>query len=186
MSESLAAAKQKLRQQMLEKLRLLSDGEKGEAAKKVFDALSKHPAFIHARVLMIYSALPTEISLGGFFEWAQKSKKIIALPRVENKMLKPYQVSNMETDLTTGLYRVLEPRSGCREIEVDRLELVIVPGLAYDRLGWRLGRGKGFYDRFMSSLPESCATIGVCFKMQLLESVSHGENDVRVKEILAV
>ncbi len=186
MSESLAVAKQDLRQRMLEKLQSLPGEEKDQASKDLFDRLNKHPAFQHARVLMLYAALPTEISLTECFKLAWKAGKIIVLPRAEGQVLKPCRISNMETDLIAGPHRALEPRSGCKVIETDRLDLVVVPGLAYDRLGARLGRGKGFYDRFIRSLPETCHTLGVCFKIQLLRSIPTGPNDTCVKEVIAV
>ncbi len=171
---------------MLLKLRTLSNEEKLKASKKMYDCLSGHPAFRHARTVMMYMALSSEISLDLCFHLAWAAGKTVALPRVEGNDLKPCRVLNLEKDLVVGAYNVLEPREGCDFLAPENLDLVIVPGVAFDRLGWRLGRGKGFYDRFLNMLPETCHTAGVCYKAQLLKSIPSGPNDICMKEVLAV
>ena len=152
----------------------------------MYDCLSVHPAFKHARAVMMYMALTSEISLDLCFHMAWAAGKTVALPRVEGNHLKPCRVLNLEKDLTVGAYHVLEPREGCDSLAPEDLDLVIVPGVAFDRLGWRLGRGKGFYDRFIQILPETCHTLGVCFQTQLVKSVPYGSNDTCVREVIAV
>jgi 5-formyltetrahydrofolate cyclo-ligase len=112
MCESLAAAKQKLRQHMLLKLRTLTNEEKLKASKKMYDCLSEHAAFKQARTVMMYTALSGEISLDLCFPMAWAAGKTVALPRVEGNNLKPCRVLNLEKDLTAGAYNVLEPERG--------------------------------------------------------------------------
>lgn len=186
MGESLAVVKQELRQRMLEKLRGISSAARVEAETVLLERISGHSAFRRAQIVMMYMALPAEISLNTCIQTALKAGKVVSLPRVVGREIKPFRIGNLEGDLAAGAYNVLEPGEHCAPVEVEDLELVFVPGLAFDRLGWRLGRGKGFYDRFLNMLPETCHTIGVCFTFQLLKSIPSGPNDVCVKEVIAV
>lgn len=186
MSETLSAAKQELRQRMVQKLRELSQETKAEAQHLLHDRLSEHYAFKRAQVVMMYMSMPTELSLNSCAQAAWDAGKMVVFPRVNGKDLEACRVNNLEGDLSAGAYHVLEPKKHCDLVQTEDIDLVFVPGVAFDRLGWRLGRGKGFYDRFLNSLPETCLTIGVCFKVQLLKSIPYGPNDICVKEVIAV
>ena len=171
---------------MLRKLDGLSQETKAQAEDLLKDRLSEHYAFKRAQTVMMYMAMPSELSLGSCIQVAWDAGKMVVLPRVSGKDLETCQISNLEGDLLAGAYNMLEPRQHCDVVRPDDIDLVFVPGVAFDRLGWRLGRGKGFYDRFLNNLPETCLTIGVCFKAQLLKSIPYGPNDVCVKEVIAV
>ena len=186
MSVSLAAAKQELRQRMLRKLGGLSQETKAQAEDLLKDRLSEHYAFKRAQTVMMYMAMSLELSLSSCIQMAWDAGKMVVLPRVNGKDLEICRVSNLEGDLQVGAYNVLEPRQHCDVVQSDDIDLVFVPGVAFDRLGARLGRGKGFYDRLLNNLPETCLTIGICFKAQLLKSIPYGPNDVCVREIIAV
>ena len=96
------------------------------------------------------------------------------------------EVDTLESDQFEQCgHGILEPR-GQRIIEADDVTAVLVPGRAFDHDGGRLGRGGGFYDRFLATLPANCVTIGVCSQVQLVASVPHDPHDIRVKLVIAV
>ena len=83
-----------------------------------------------------------------------------------------------------GRYGIREPKA-LQIVPADALAVVLVPGVAFDADGGRLGRGGGFYDRFLQHVSASCVTVGVCVAGQVVESVPHEPHDVRVSQVLA-
>jgi 5-formyltetrahydrofolate cyclo-ligase len=90
-------------------------------------------------------------------------------------------VTNLETDIFTGKFGVSEPVPECGAVPLNRFDLVLVPGMAFDLSGNRLGRGKGFYDRILSET--SGVKCGVAYDFQLLETIPTEAHDARVNFI---
>lgn len=153
---------------------MLSDTDRETAADEVFDRLEKTAAFMLADHILMYHSLPDELSTRRFLaKW--HSRKHFYLPRVNgvNLDILPYD----ETRLELGSFHIEEP-VGTDTVSPDILELIVVPAVAYDRHGNRLGRGKGFYDRL---LREARATkIGVGYEFQLVDELPVEEHDVPV------
>ena len=84
-------------------------------------------------------------------------------------------------DLREGAFHIMEP-VGAPFTDLRRIDVALVPGVAFDALGHRLGRGKGYYDRFLSRL--SCRCIGICFDFQKVAEVPVGEHDISVDEVI--
>jgi 5-formyltetrahydrofolate cyclo-ligase len=111
----------------------------------------------------------------------------VCLPRTDwaNKSLTPVPVQNLSTDIVLGRYSLREPRADLPELALDELDVVIVPGLAFDATGARLGRGGGFYDRLLeriATLPagKRPTCVGVCLDEQMVEKVPVEAHDLRV------
>lgn len=151
---------------------MLSEAEKQSAAQEVFDRLEKSAAFLMADRILMYHSLPDELSTHRFLEkW--NSRKRFFLPRVNgvNLEILPYDQSRLEL----GSFHIEEPK-GEDTVDPSEIEVVIVPAVAYDRRGNRLGRGKGFYDRLLA---ETKATkIGVGYEFQLFDELPAEEHDV--------
>ena len=141
---------------------LLSQSEKALAASRAFERLEQTAAFLLAENVLMYHSLPDELSTRLFLEkWG--SRKHFFLPRVNgvNLDILPYDRSR----LALGAFHIEEPQ-GSDTASIDDIELVIVPAIAYDRKGNRVGRGKGYYDRL---LRDTRATkIGIGYDFQLL------------------
>ena len=110
--------------------------------------------------------------------------KIVALPRLDkvNQRYAPRRVQNLRTEITAGHFGIREPAANCLEMPLADFELVLVPGVAFDLHGHRLGRGKGYYDRWLAGYAGT--KIGVAFDEQIVEMVSAGKQDVRMNFIL--
>lgn len=158
---------------------MLLDKEKIEAAEEVFARLEETAAFIMADRILMYHSLPDELNTHSFLKkW--KSIKNFYLPRVNGVDLEilPYD----ETRLELGSFHIEEP-TGAETVNPSEIELIIVPAVAYDKKGNRVGRGKGFYDRL---LKETKATkIGVCYEFQLFDEVPAEAHDVRMDMIIS-
>lgn len=114
----------------------------------------------------------------------RKGKKVF-VPRIDPglKRMRMVQIENLES-LKPGRYGILEPAPGSgRPGDPGDLDLAVVPGMAFDREGGRLGRGKGYFDRFLQEAGRAYK-IGLAFKFQLVEKVPCEAHDVRVDEVL--
>ena len=156
------------------------------AERELFDRLKKHFRFQKAKTVMVYLALPGELSLDRMIEVSWQEDRCVVAPRVEGGRLQAYRIQNLDADVREGRYGVREPAAKGPAVDLAALDVVFVPGLAFDRMGWRLGRGGGFYDRFLGELPETVHTLGICHAFQVVESVPYGSNDTCVDEVLAV
>lgn len=157
---------------------MLSEIEKAQAADEVFERLERTAAFMMADRILMYHSLPDELSTRRFLDkW--HDRKQFFLPRVNGVDLEilPYD----RTRLELGSFHIEEP-TGEDTVDPDEMELIVVPAVAYDRRGNRLGRGKGFYDRL---LREARATkIGVGYEFQLLDELPVEEHDVPMDYVI--
>lgn len=140
------------------------------------------PVYQKASTLMVYSAFGAEVDLRLCIEHARASGKTLLFPKVyrEEKRLQPYMISSDE-ELTPGTWGILEPNEIARRWQGEPpLDLVIMPGLAFDRKGNRLGYGGGYYDRWLETLQGQTslpALVAVAFEGQVVEAVPHGVYD---------
>ncbi len=125
-----------------------------------------------AKSVLLYSNLPDEIQTKQLMEHAISSGKTVVLPAVVGDDLE-LRLYKGEESLQTGAFHILEPNGNAYFGGID---LAIVPGMAFDKKGHRLGRGKGFYDRLFCHL--NCYKIGLCFHFQILESLPVEEHDI--------
>ena len=168
--------KQALREQMRERIGSLGEGARREASVVVARRLREHPLFREARVVYGFAPRGDEVDwIGGGLE----SEKIWGFPWVENGVMRFAKVSSLE-DFDVRAFGIREPRS--REM-APAADLVLVPGVAFTKTGLRLGRGKGYYDRFLSGLHAS--TLGVAFACQVVEELPVEGHDVRVDGVVS-
>lgn len=128
--------------------------------------VERHPEFVSARTLLLYHSLPDEVFTHDFIErWARK--KNIILPTVSGDDLTLYRYTDSSC-LHLGAFGILEP-CGTPFTDYSAIDLAIVPGMAFDRQGHRLGRGKGYYDRLLPRLTKAYK-LGLCYPFQLLST----------------
>lgn len=157
---------------------MLSDDDKSVAAEQVFSQLEKCAAFLLADKILMYHSLPDELSTLAFLDkW--RTKKHFYLPRVNgvNLDILPYDRSRLEL----GAFHIEEP-VGDELTDPAEIELIVVPAVAYDRRGNRLGRGKGFYDRLLSTT--KATKIGVGYDFQLVDEIAVEPHDVPVDMVI--
>jgi 5-formyltetrahydrofolate cyclo-ligase len=112
---------------------------------------------------------------------AWQFNKTVCAPKVnwEHRRLMPVEITSLDTNVKTGLYNLQEPIEG-RPIPLEMLNLIVVPGIAYDRKGRRLGRGGGFYDRFLAQSGLSAVKCGLALREQVVDDLSSEPHDQRV------
>lgn len=148
-----------------------------------------HLPFWHeAQTVFGYLAMEDEVDLHAVLRSAYRGGKTIALPRVEDSGIEFRAVAKREYDLATSLERhpfgFLQPKSASPRVIADERTLILVPGRGFDRSGARLGRGGGYYDRFLSALDPTITTVGIAYSVQVVRSVPHDESDVPVQIVL--
>ncbi len=172
---------------MLNKLRNQEEEEVNRKSLKIKEKLFRLKVFKQAKTIMFYLALKSEVQTRLMLEETIKLGKKIAVPTcdIKAKKIEPCLVTGLETtDFEKGAYCIDEP---CCKKPVSRedVDLFIIPGLAFDTKGNRLGRGLGFYDRFLSALPKNRPKIGLAFKFQVLKRLPHClPHDIRVDKVL--
>lgn len=173
--------KELLRAQTRAKLASLSPEQRLREAAEVTRFVLASEIWRRAGTLLSFVSMTSEIDTASLNRQALASGKLLALPRVEGDRLSFRLVDSAEGARVRSSYGALEPAVDSPPLVNARAPiLVLVPGLAFDRSGHRLGRGRGFYDRFLASLA-GAVTVGLCFSVQVVDLVPTGGNDLPVE-----
>jgi len=154
--------------------------DRNNAAQSLTSHLLASDLYRSADTILAYAALPTEISLDPFITHALADGKRLCIPAInwDDKSMSPAQIDNLDTDLEIGRYGVRAPLPRCPLVEPSDIDLILIPGLAFDRSCNRLGRGAGFYDRLIESLKAPRPPlVGVCFACQIVDAVPTEPHD---------
>jgi 5-formyltetrahydrofolate cyclo-ligase len=141
------------------------------------------PQLQSAQTILFFAPLPDELDVWPLLEKCAAARKVCALPAF-NPATQTYGariVFNLDKDIVTGKFGLREPAAGCPEIALTQFDLVLVPGLAFDMAGNRLGRGRGFYDRILAEA--SGVKCGVAYDIQLTEKLPVEPHDAKVNFI---
>ncbi len=165
--------KTQLRKKLLAKL---ADLAKNEIIRRSEDAetkISSLSIYKNSKVIMFYYPLRRELDLRKIIRKSLLTKRVcLPVTDVLNKQLRVYQIIDLDSDLVEGAFGTKEPnKEKVKEVDFREIDTIIVPGLAFDYQKNRLGRGGGFYDRFLRKIPNSTKKIGVAFDFQLLENL---------------
>jgi 5-formyltetrahydrofolate cyclo-ligase len=176
--------KSALRKQVSAVLKQLSPEKRKTDSEKIRSRLKEHASFREAKAVLFFAPLPEEVDLWPLLEETVKSGRVVALPcfDADKQVYKPRRVKNFHVEILSGQFGVLEPSIVCLEVPLDDLDLVLVPGVAFDLRGNRLGRGKGFYDRLLENYRGK--KIGIAFHEQIVDAVPSGDLDVRMDVVL--
>ncbi|MGN0282320.1 MAG: 5-formyltetrahydrofolate cyclo-ligase [Prevotella sp.] len=146
-----------------------------ELSLAIMARLKAEPHFAQAKTVMLYAALPDEVDTTTLLK--NTEGKTIILPKVTGDTTMETRLFRRWEDLSEGKFNILEP-NGPLFTDYEAIDVVVVPGMAFDRDGNRLGRGKGYYDRFLTELPDHIYKIGVCFDFQKFDHIPADDNDV--------
>lgn len=175
--------KQQLRSKILLKLKTQKKEERNRKSEIVEKKLFRNSVFKKAKIVMFYISFGGEVNTRDMIRKTKKSGKIITVPVCKkNRIINACLLGGRER-LVKGPYGILEPvTKQC--FNLKNLDLVIVPGLGFTKQGERLGRGKGYYDRFLKKLSSKTATIGLAFDFQILSRIPTTATDVNVDKVI--
>lgn len=142
----------------------------------VISRLRQHPRLTAAHTILLYCSLPDEVQTHDLLDELVAQGKTVLLPRVVSDTEMELCRYTGRDDLMPGAFGIMEP-VGMLFTDYAVIDVAVVPGMAFDRQGHRLGRGRGYYDRFLSRVP-FIYKIGVCFPYQLVDEVPADEDDV--------
>ncbi len=176
--------KAQIRSKILLRLKSQKEEDRSRKSKLIKDKLLKDKVFKKAKIVMFYIAFGGEVNTEEMIREAKKIGKLICVPvcRKDNETMQPAMLKD-HAKLKKGPYGVLEPVVQAQLQPAD-LDLIIVPGLAFDKKGNRLGRGKGCYDRFLGKISAQTPSIGLAFDFQILPLIPTTCYDVSVKKVI--
>ncbi len=153
-------------------------------SEKLRARLKEQNFFRAARSVLFFAPLPEEVDLWPLLEETINSGKVVALPcfDADKEIYTSRRVKNVHVEILSGQFGIREPSVGCVEMAPGDLDLVLVPGVAFDLNGRRLGRGKGYYDRLLENFTGK--KVGIAFDEQIVEAVPSESLDVRMNYIL--
>ena len=158
--------KNALRAEARARLAALEPAEYRERSRQLFARLREMPALRFAKRALLFAPLPTEPDVDALWSWGAVAEKQCAYPRVEGMTMRLYYVHGL-AELEPTRWGLREPpQLGAREADVKDFNVILVPGLAFDARGARLGRGGGFYDRLLAGRGPRTTVIGCCFAFQ--------------------
>ena len=175
-----------LRQKLLKLLRSQNERVRLLKSRAIQRKLFKTPEFKRAQTVLFYASFDGEVETFEMMRKASKLKKKIALPIVmrQSKRLIPVRIKHFK-DLKQGCYGILEPKLRKNAAKLADINLVVVPGVAFDKTNHRLGRGAGYYDRFLRKLPMGTPMIGLAFDFQIVDVLPHRKpHDVPVSAVI--
>lgn len=151
---------------------------------QILRRLLRRRDFKKSKSVLIYVSLRNEVETRPVIQKALAAGKKVFIPRIQAKKINIYRILSLKKDLRKGAYGIWEPKpSGARRGRPSRLDLVLVPGLGFDREGRRLGRGLGYFDRFLAKVPHA-KKIGLAFREQIVSKIPVEKHDVPVDGVL--
>ncbi len=171
--------KEELRKEVFFRSKYTDESLLKSKSEKICSLIEKHPKFYLAKNIALYYPLKGEVDVIPIIKKYYITKNIL-LPVIINDNIK-LKLYTGEKKLARGALGIKEPEGEIWD-QISTLDLIIVPGIAYDLSGNRLGRGKGYYDRFLSTI--MAYKIGICFDFQIFESIPMQPHDSKVDEVI--
>jgi len=177
-------AKAVLRREVRAALAGMPAEQKAMASQAAVRLLVQQRVWREARSVLLFAPTQDEVNIWPLLERALGEGRLVALPRFapQTASYTACRVQNLAEEINTGKFGIREPSAGCAEVVLNRLDLTLVPGVAFDLHGRRLGRGKGFYDQLLAAVRGT--TCGVAFEQQIVREVPVEPHDVHLNCIL--
>ena len=179
--------KDELRTRLLRQLRQQKEDERRQRSEAIRRKVFRLTAFRRAHTVCCYVALPYEVQTWRMIEeMIEHGKRVVVPVTAPRKRLWLSEIRDPATELGRGAHGVWEPLPNARRpVPVRDVDLVLVPGVAFDRHGHRLGHGLGYFDRFLSRVPTTTPTVGLAFRFQLLDRLPAASHDRAVQTVLS-
>lgn len=186
MTESLSERKDAIRKAAHEARR--NQADKDDVSRRITDRVMQLPEYQGAGCVMWYIDVRDEARTRHALEGAIASDKRIIIPYCVDGELELFHLEAMD-ELETGMYKILEPRSDLREvaskrIDVSELDLILVPGVAFDRRGGRTGHGKGYYDKLLENAKPETPLVALAFECQIFDEIPMQDHDIYMDKVV--
>lgn len=185
--EEIKEKKYDIRRQVAQQMGALSDGELLDRMQQIEDRLFDFANFLEAKIVLLYLDGKLEVASRRIIERSYTLNKIVVLPVPEDPPSKItlLKVDNLDTDLTVNAAgRSIPDLERCKRVPIDRIDIALIPGVAFDEKGGRLGMGDGFYDRLIPKLPATTRKVALSYDDQVLSQVPMESHDKHVDIII--
>ena len=172
--------KKSIRQEVRRRIKLMSEQTKQQESATVFAAIEATPLFNEVECIALFAAMWDEVPTSQVLERWRKMGKRVVVPRVESVIMRYYDYH--PDRMTEGAYGIIEP-VGDKEVAAEDIDLMIVPARAFTPNGDRLGRGGGFYDKYMALPGFRAVKYGVAFGCQIFDSLPTDPHDIPVDRL---
>ncbi len=172
-------SKPALRRLLREKMAALTPPQRHSKSLAACTLVAGTPEFAQARVVMLYLSTPEEIDTASLALRCWQAGKSVVVPKVswDQRRMLPVEITTLQTGITSTGPGIREPIAG-KPIPLDLIDLVIVPGLGFSATGHRIGRGMGFYDRFLAQSDFIGRSCGLAFEEQIVEALPVLDHDI--------
>ncbi|MBU4184665.1 MAG: 5-formyltetrahydrofolate cyclo-ligase [Proteobacteria bacterium] len=185
--EEIREKKQEIRNNIAKILEEFSDKEREKKTKQIEDSLFEFANFLEAKIVLLYVNKKSEVASRNIIKKCFDFNKIVILPAFDIKTyeIKLMKVDDLDNDLRTGPRGILEPDiNRCKIVPVDCVDLAIIPGVAFDEKGGRIGSGEGYYDRFIPKLSITTRKVALALERQIIQQVPVESHDNHVDIII--
>ena len=176
---SVSIEKAALRKQLLEKRDATSAELRDIASEKIHENLKKNSSFINAQNIACYFPIGSEVNTHNIMLDVLEQGKSLLLPKIIDDNIQFYIVPNLEK-LEKGSFEIMEPKDSCEKAK--KIDCVLIPTVGASKLGVRLGYGKGYYDRFLSST--NAVKISLTYSKQIIKSIPSDLHDIKIDWIV--
>ena len=157
--------------------------DKLEKSGLIFNKIISLSEYKNANIIGLYNSIGSEVNTSEMIEYFISDDKIVCLPRVFGDDLKFYRIYSLNDKFEKSKFNVLEPIIDSNNyIDVDKIDLLLVPGVCFDVYKNRLGYGKGYYDRYLENA--DVMKIGICYEEQIISKLPVSNNDVRLDKVI--
>jgi len=185
--EEIQIVKSQIREEIAEKFAALSANEIAEKTKAIENRLFDFANFLESKITLLYVNNKHEVLTENILKRAYSYNKIVVLPvyNTENFEMELKKVDNLEKDLNPGPRDILQPdESRCKVVPIDKIDIAIIPAVALDEKGGRIGSGKGYYDRLIPRLAITTRKVALAFEEQIIPQVPIESHDKHVDIII--
>jgi 5-formyltetrahydrofolate cyclo-ligase len=177
--------KSTLRREVCARLKAMEEGERLTKSQRAWVRMISSDEYRRAKTVAAYASFGTEFPTRALLETVLRDGKTLGLPRINKQdcSMKFHAITNLDRDLETNALGFNEPKSERPVIDAALIDLLIVPGIGFDTKLNRLGRGAGFYDRYLAGLAPNTAVCALAFECQIVDNVPVFAHDRKVQAV---
>ncbi|OQY09363.1 MAG: 5-formyltetrahydrofolate cyclo-ligase, partial [Fusobacteriia bacterium 4572_132] len=174
--------KNKIRKELKEKRRKLSSEYVKQKSDILYKKIVRSEIYQKSKIIMSYCSIQNEVDTLKINKKILNDGKKLIIPYIERKkdIIIPVEIKNME-ELVLGKYGILESKNLQNRIKKEKIDLILVPAIAYDKLGNRIGFGGGYYDKFMGNY--NGIKIGLAYSFQIIEKIETEKHDIKLDKV---
>lgn len=185
--DELKSAKEQIRKDIAKAVNGVTEKQRAEKTKAIETRLFGFANFLEARIVLLYIDGENEVRTKNILKNTYALNKIVVLPAFDSERLKVsvFKVDHPDKDLLPGPRGVAQPNPArCKPVPLHKIDIAIIPGVAFDEKGARIGSGHGYYDRFIPDLPATTRKVALAFEEQILPQAPTESHDKHVDIII--